>query len=55
MSNGMKNIFRIPKLALIISLLALGCAAVGSVCFGAAKIPIMAIFEFILASFFWKW
>ena len=52
MSNGMKNIFRIPKLALIISLLALGCAAVGSVCFGAAKIPIMAIFEFILASLF---
>ena len=48
----MENIFRIPKLALLLSLLGLGGAAVSSLCLGAAEIPMLKIFEFVVESFF---
>ena len=51
----MENIFRIPNLALIISLLLLALSGIGSVCLGAANIPVNSIFDFIIQICFGDW
>lgn len=51
----MENIFRIPNLALIISLLLLALSGIGSVCLGAANIPANSIFDFIIQICFGDW
>ena len=47
----MKTLFRIPRLALIFSLLFLSSSALLAICLGAANIPILVILDFIIQIF----